>query len=57
MLDLALQKTEKKIDPVRVVLSGKREKPYDDALDYPLDLDPYYKVETKQKEDSFKTTA
>lgn len=50
MLDCALLKTQAKIDPVRVVLSIKNEKPYDDALQYPLDLDSKYGVDAKPKE-------
>lgn len=49
-------KTQKLVDPVKVVLSKEKEKPYDDVKDYPVDLTEKYKIDEKHKESLEVTT-
>ena len=47
MVNKMFVKTQQKVDPIKVVLSHTKEKPLDDVHDYPLDLEPTYKVDYK----------
>ncbi len=48
MVNKMFVRTQQKVDPVRVVLSNFKEKPYDDVHDYPADLGPTYEIKEKK---------
>jgi hypothetical protein len=47
MLNKMFSHTQVSVDPIRVVLSNTKEKPWDDVKDYPVDLAPQYDIEYK----------
>jgi hypothetical protein len=56
MLNHALNRTQRKVDPVTVVLSHNKEKGYDDVKEYPVDLNQQYEVRFPSKEPLEATT-
>ena len=56
MLNEMFLKTQKEYDPVRVVIATLKEKPYDDIMDYPLELDKTYPINWRKPKDPKKAT-